>query len=194
MSFALTGRYGLQQVYREWDGQKFSRDNLWDVGNRDGGTAGNTNENWNPHNTLKVHANFSTPSEFGPNMGQFHPLGSWHLNVYTLWAGGQQFTYHSPGDLSSEPLNQTWKPFNRTNIRLSKRIPMTSGLNAELTMDVINLFNNKRLRRPGGDDLERYMENGELPIHPQTKETLEWTIYDFSTLPREIFFGVRFLF
>ena len=121
-------------------------------------------------------------------------MGYWYVNVFSVYAGGEKFTYHSPGDLSSEPLNQTWDGTSYTNLRLAKTVGLFGNVNAELFIDVNNVFDENRLRRPSGVDLEKYMENDELPINNATGEVEPWMLYDFRVLPREIWYGVRFEF
>ena len=85
-------------------------------------------------------------------------------------------------------------------MRLAKGFQLTDGIRAELSLDVINLFNSKQLRIPAGADLTNYMEDGRMPHMRATyldvngdqqvfEEPNEWTIYMPQTLPREIFFG-----
>ncbi|NIA29098.1 MAG: hypothetical protein GWP06_04185, partial [Actinobacteria bacterium] len=194
MSYANTIRYGLDTVYRLFDdGKKLGRDYLWGASNYDRGVVGNTNQRWNPNNTIKFISYLSTPLRFGPKVSGFHPLGNWHLNIFTMYSSGEKFTYHSPDDFSSEPLNRIWKPRYMTNLKLIKRIKGL-GMGFEFSVDVRNVFNNKTLRLMGGKDLEDYMENGKLPTHPLTNEVMEWTMYRRDTMPREVFFGLGITF
>lgn len=77
------------------------------------------------------------------------------------WAAGQLYTFHPPGDLSTEPNNRRWEPRTSTNMRLSKLINLTGALRAELFMDVINLFNQNHL-------------NGNVSIHITTNEKRDY--------------------
>ncbi len=200
LSFTYTNRYGLSRVYIDPKTlssslpEKVYQDTYYGASNSDRGISGNTNDRWNPHNTLKLIGTFHTPGRFGPAVGRFRPLGNWSLNWFTTWASGILYTYHAPSDLSTEPNNKRWEPRWETNIRLTKGFRPVGGLETEFTLDVYNLFNQRQLRPLGGTQLQEYEELGLLPRHGQTKETLEWTLYEFDLLPRQVYFGFRMLF
>ncbi|MBD3288986.1 TonB-dependent receptor plug domain-containing protein [candidate division KSB1 bacterium] len=192
LSYASTVRYGHERIYRpKPDGTKAGIDRLWDVSNTDGGTSGNDNQRWNPNNTIKLSALLSSPEKFGPTVGSFYPLGNWYANVFYNYATGPTYTYHGPGDFSTEPNNRRWEGYHRTNLRIAKKISLGGYVDAELSIDVQNLFNNKTLRLMGGNDLENYLENGQLPTISRTGEVNEWEIYNINNMPRQIFFGLR---
>jgi hypothetical protein len=207
-SQSTTGRHGFFQIYRDNSRaellaagysedqvdalRKLSEDDWYDVSLYDRGRTGNNNAYWNPANSVKLYANLNTPLEFGPKLGTFYPLGDWYLNIYSQWAQGRRYTWHAPDDPSDEPLNMRWKDHYKTNLRLAKGIRLMNNIRTELFMNIVNAFNDKTLRLPGNRD--QYHLEGKLPFHPQTKEDLEWTWYEFSTLPREIYFGLRFEF
>lgn len=195
MSYANTMSYGLMSVYRffEEDSTKMGRDVLWGANNTDLGVVGNTNQRWNPNNTIKIIADFSTPDNLGPEIGNFYPLGNWHLNVFTIYVSGEKYTYHSKDDFSTEPLNRTWKPIYITNMKLVKGFK-TFGLDLDFSIDVLNVFNQRTLNLLGGRELEEYIEEGKLPTHHITGEEMTWTIYRQATMPREIFFGLDIRF
>ena len=196
MVYSMAGKYGLSTYFRDFETQdKLDIDTFFGGSNSDQGSSGRTNERWNPRNTLKVVANFDSPRD----LGSF--LGDWYLNLFFTYASGRKYTYHSAvqGDYSTEPNNMTWKPYYNTNMRLAKRVQLTRDLKVELSMDVINLFDQKQLRLPGYDygtfaDLENYMENDKLPIVPQTGEDDIWNWYEMKQLPRQIYFGIGFEF
>jgi len=210
MSWSSTGTYGPQMAMvprPQHNNTKVEPDQYY-------GGEENQNERWNPTHTLRLNANLSTPGSFGPALAAFHPLGNWDLNIFYQYASPERFTYHSvvEGDFSSEPDNREWKAHHKTNLRLSKGVSIASGVQMILSLDVINLFNNKvlRLLPEGSDELTQYMENGTLPQikatyqkkNPETGkwetgewvETDEWSIYSPDLMPREIFFGVGFEF
>lgn len=200
LSYSSTGAYGPTSLYipiPQPDGtiKQLGRD-------RYHGSGENNLEVWNPHNTLKLNGLLSTPSHFGPAMGGFKPFGNWYMNIHYTYASPERFTYHSPEDLSTEPLNQSWKPYHRTNMRLSKRFGLPGSMRGEFAMDIHNLFNNKQLRLFAGQDLFNYMENdGQMPVvkatYRQTDgspaefvEPDQWLIYRPDLQPREIFFSL----
>ena len=200
LSYSSTGAYGPTSLYipiPQADGsiKRLGRD-------RYHGAGENNLEVWNPHNTLKLNGLISTPNNFGPAMGKFRPFGNWYMNIHYTYASPERFTYHSPEDLSTEPLNQSWKPYHRTNMRLSKRFDLPGSMRGEFAMDVHNLFNNKQLRLFTGQDLFNYMENdGQMPVVKATYrqadgspaefvEPDQWLIYRPDLQPREIFFSL----
>jgi hypothetical protein len=197
LSWMNVGTYGASRLYREFeDGTKAGIDRFFGGNNGDKGGGGNSNEQWNPSNTIKLIATLNIPKGFGPTVGSFHPLAEWYLNIYSEYASGQKFTYHSAiaGDLSTEPNNETWKARYQTNIRLARTVNLLSGLQTQLSLNVINLFNQKQLRLPGGQQLVDYMEEGKLPVHPTTGENLEWDWYELRVMPRQVFLGIGFEF
>lgn len=199
LSYSSTGAYGPTNLYipiEQPDGsiKKLGLD-------RYHGAGENNLEIWNPHNTLKINGLFSTPAGFGPAMGAFKPLSNWFLNVHYTYASAQRYTYHPPGDTSTEPLNRSWKPYHRTNLRLSKRFGLARGMRGEFALDVHNVLNNKILKLFGGQDLFNFIEKGEMPVVKATYltsdgasaewvEENQWTIYRPDLTPRELFFSL----
>ena len=198
LSFVTTGHYHWYKLHNEVeiDGVTFkAATDAWrGGGNGDEGSATGDNEYWNPHNQAKLTVNISSPTNFGPAIGQFQPLAKWNLNMYTEWSQGQLFTYHAPDDPSREPNNMRWKDRWRTNARLSKTVDLFANLKTILSVEVLNLFNDKTLGLPRDKDREAYFERDELPVHTLTKEPLVWNYYRYDNLPREIFFSMGFEF
>jgi outer membrane cobalamin receptor len=191
MLFSSSGSYGLRNYYRDFENiEKQNLDTFYGGNNGDQGAAGRDNDRWNPRRTLKLVANFNTPS----TMGAF--LGDWNLNVFSEYASGRKFTWHDElaGDFSSEPNNRTWKGYYNTNVRLFKRIGVMSGTTVGLSMDVINLFNQHQLRLPGYDygtatDLNNYMREGKLPVTSYGEDNV-WNWYNIRQTPRQVYFGI----
>ena len=193
LSYSSTGAYGPTALYipiQQPDGsiKQLGRD-------RYHGSGENNLELWNPHNTFKLNALLSTPNDFGPVMG------NWFLNMHYTYASAQRYTYHPPGDTSTEPLNRSWKPYHRTNARLSKRFELVGGMKGEFAIDIHNVFNNKILKLFGGQDLFNYIEKGEMPVikasyltpdgaSAEWVEPNQWTIYRPDLNPRELFFSL----
>jgi len=210
MSWSTTGRYGPSMIFIPRPDHNYTKVEPDDYYGGDE----NLNERWNPTHTLRVNAHLSTPADFGPSLGRFHPLSLWNLDIYHQYASPERFTYHSveKGDFSSEPNNRKWKPHNKTNLRVSKRFKLVGDIKTVLSVDVINLFNNRvlRLMPEGSNELKQYMEEGELPQvkltyqkkNPETGkwesaewvETDVWSIYSPDLMPREVFFGIGFEF
>ena len=196
LSFVTTGHYHWHKLHNEVvvDGVTYkAATDDWEGGeNGDEGSATGDNEYWNPHNQAKFTVNITSPTNFGPAIGPFQPLANWNLNMYTEWSQGSSFTYHAPDDPSREPNNMRWKDRWRTNARLSKTVDLFASLKTILSVEVLNLFNDKTLRLP--EELEAYFERDELPKHDLTKEPLVWDYYRYDNLPREIYFSVGFEF
>jgi outer membrane receptor for Fe3+-dicitrate len=195
MMASLSGVYGLSNYFRDFeDGTKQNLDTFHGGNNGDQGGSGNKNERWTPRNTFKLMLNYRTPKSYGSI------LGDWYLNLFSEYATGQKFTYHSArqGDFSTEPNNQTWKGYYNTNARLAKVIQLGGALKVELSLDVINLFNQHYLRLPGIEygstgDLEAYMEDGTLPKTSLGEDDV-WSWYSLNQLPRQLYFGLGFEF
>ena len=193
LSYSSTGAYGPVSLYipiPQPDGsiKQLGRDSYH-------GSGENNLELWNPHNTLKFNALLSTPHNYGPLMG------NWFLNMHYTYASAQRYTYHPPGDTSTEPLNRSWKPYHRTNARLSKHFELLGGMKGEFALDIHNVFNNKILKLFGGQDLFNYIEKGEMPVIKASYQTPDgasaewvepnqWTIYRPDLNPRELFFSL----
>ncbi len=194
-SFVRSGQYGFRQIFIEDEnGEPVRPNTLHGVSLRDKGVSGENNDRWNPTSSFKVVADLFSPEQFGPSIGDFYPLANWHLNAYYVWASGHRYTYHSPGDFSTEPNNRRWKPYHNANLRLSKAIDVTGPVDVEFSIDVYNVFNTKRLNFLTGNALETYHEEGMLPVNPTTGEENEWEWYHQSQPPRQIYFGLQVTF
>ncbi len=194
-SFVRSGQYGFRQIFIEDDeGMPVRPNTLHGVSLRDRGLSGTNNDQWNPTTSVKIIADLFTPAELGPAVGGFFPLADWHLNAYYVYASGHRYTYHSPGDFSTEPNNRRWKPYHNTNLRLSRAIDLSGPVEVLLSVDVYNVLNTKRLNFLTGTALETYHEEGMLPVNPTTGEESEWDWYSQSQLPRQVYFGLEVTF
>ena len=149
---------------------------------------------WNNNHKFKGIANLSFRRGFGPTIGGFKPLSDLNANVYFEYWSGRQYTYHGPGDTSTEPNNKRWKPHYRTNLKVSKGFYLAGGIHPKISVEVRNLFNNKDLNMLFGDDLIKYEENPNLPLeerlpkHWWSGEPNEWGWYNIWTNPpRQIY-------
>jgi len=86
------------------------------------------------------------------------------------------------------PNNRRWKDRWNTNMSIVYRLPLYGGYTARFSAQITNLFNQKHLRLPGGEDRQRYFEEGLLPEHSLTREPMEWLWY--YNRPREMYFGI----
>jgi hypothetical protein len=149
---------------------------------------GQTKKTWNSNHKFKGWANLY----FGPQyFTSLKPLNDVFWNLYFEYFTGPEYTYHGPGDTSTEPNNKRWEGHNRWNTKLAAGL-QTWGFRTELALEVRNLFNNKTLNMLGGEDLVRYEEEGVLPNHWWSGEPDEWSWYDiWSNPPQEIFLQLR---
>jgi len=144
---------------------------------------GNIKQPWNTQSKFKLSGNF------------FLQKYDLNINIYNRYEQGVMFTYHGPGDVSTEPNNKRWQPFTRTDMKITKGFTV-AGVRAELSADVRNLLNDKDLILLGGDQLINYMENGQneeaLPTHSYSGEPNEWAWYNSYTNPRRhIYFQLK---
>lgn len=152
---------------------------------------------WNRHHKFKGTANLNFPEGFGPTVAGFNPLGGINVNVYFETWNGEAYTYHGPGDTSTEPNNMRWKPHYQTNLRASKGIRIL-GFRPEISVEIRNLFNNKDLNMLYWDDLIYYHENSDLPLeerlpkHWLSDEPNDWEWYNMWTNPpRQVYFQLK---
>jgi len=151
---------------------------------------------WNSNSKFKGIANLYFPSGFGPAIAGFKPLSDFNVNLYFEYWNGWQYTYHGPGDESTEPNNMRWFPHYRTNLKIAKGMQIM-GIRAEVSMDIRNLFNNKDLNLLFGNDMVYYQEHPDLPLeerlpkHWWSGEPNEWAWYSWTNLPRQIYFQLK---
>jgi hypothetical protein len=148
---------------------------------------------WANYNRVKGWVNLSIDKGEGPEIAGIRPLSDVQIYSNFWWRSGDQFTYHPPGDLSTEPNNMRWFDYYQVDLRVSKGFTLF-GVRAELSADIRNVFNFKFLRRFGGDDLTRYMENPSLPdVERLPKNSSfpdpdEWEWYTYEVAPRKVYF------
>ena len=149
---------------------------------------GQTRKAWNSNHKFKGWANLY----FGPEyFTGLKPLNDVFLNLYYEYFTGPQYTYHGPGDTSTEPNNKRWEGHNRWNMKLATGF-QTWGFRTELALEVRNLFNNKTLNMLGGDDLVNWEEKDQLPKHWWSDEPNEWGWYDmWANPPRQMFLQLK---
>ena len=100
---------------------------------------------------LKLSADFHTPEGFGPQAGAFAPLGGWNLNVLYTWQRGEQFTWN-PASFPLVENNLRWSSDQRVDLRIRKTLFSAGGVQSSLYVDVVNLFNQRNLTAPFGND------------------------------------------
>lgn len=147
---------------------------------------------WADYQRIKGWINFNWANDEGPEIGGIKPLSD--LNVYLnfWWRSGDPYTYHGPGDFSTEPNNRRWFNYYQIDLNVSKGFKLL-GTQFEFSIDVKNLFNLKFLRLLYDDDLARYLENPNLPDSERLPKTYDfsepniWEWYSYEVPPRKIY-------
>jgi hypothetical protein len=154
---------------------------------------------WGNYQRIKGWASFSINKDEGPEIAGIKPLSDVTIYSNFWWRTGDQYTYHGPGDQSTEPNNKRWFNYYQIDLKVSKGINI-AGLTTEFSIDVKNLLNSKFLRLLYDDDLIRYLENPNLPLSerlPKTSDFSEpniWEWYTYEVAPQRIYFQVSIKF
>ena len=180
LSYNLVGEVGWANVY----------DERFDPNNRNSLKNTQTSERtWTPREKFRFNTNILTPQEFGPRLGSFYVFGNINVDFYCEYRPGQLYTahYEEEGDFSTELNNRRWESLFRSNLRLTKSFSFM-GVRPEIGIQVYNLFNNKFLNRPDGEELKNYLLTGELWNDEWSGTPDEWNWYSMSlTPPRQIY-------
>ena len=150
---------------------------------------------WSSLQRVKGWAALNVGTGEGPELFGVRPLSNVDMYVNFWWRQGDEFTYHGPGDMSTEPNNMRWFDFYQIDVRLAKSIYVV-GARTELSVDIKNVFNFKFLRLLSGDNLIRYMENPNLPDKERLPKTYDfsepnvWEWYTYEVPPRVVNFQV----
>jgi hypothetical protein len=150
---------------------------------------------WSSLQRVKGWLNLSIKKDEGPEFLGGHPLSDVTIYSNFWWRQGDQFTYHSPGDISTEPNNMRWFSYYQIDLRIAKGFDVL-GTRTEVSLDIKNVFNLKFLRLLDGDDLIRYMENPSLPDNERLPKTYDfsepnvWEWYSYEVPPRAMYFQV----
>jgi len=146
---------------------------------------------WNSNQKFKGNVFLNLRPGFGPEFIGFKPLSNLFVNLYYEYFSGPQYTYHGPGDTSTEPNNKRWKGHHRWNLKVIKKFEWF-GIRPSISVEVRNLFNNKDLNMLFGDDLINYQEKGKLPKHWWSGEPNEWGWYNnFTNPPRQVYVQLK---
>jgi hypothetical protein len=162
-------------------------------GNRQGRGA------WGDYQRIKGWATLSWGPGGGPELFGMRLLSDFTMYTNFWWRQGDPYTYHYPGDPSTEPNNMRWFSYYQIDLRLAKGFQFM-GLRAEVSMDVKNLLNMKFLRLLYGDDLERYMQNPNAPDDVRLPKTTDfpepnqWEWYSYEVPPRRFYFQLAINF
>jgi hypothetical protein len=84
----------------------------------------------------------NTPSDFGFQVGNSHPLGMWNFSFLANWQSGRHFTWTNTIDVPGVTNNFQWSSFYNVDLRISRPFNIK---NATLLLfaDISNLFNFK---------------------------------------------------
>jgi len=151
---------------------------------------------WGNYQRVKGWASFSIGKDEGPEVFGVRPLSDFYVYSYFWWRTGDQYTYHAPGDMSTEPNNMRWFNYYQIDLKIAKGFPLF-GLQAEISVDIRNVLNLKFLRLLDGDELTRYMENPSLPDSERLPRTVDfsepniWEWYSYEVPPRMIHVQVK---
>lgn len=154
---------------------------------------------WGDYQRIKGWANVYWGKNEGPEILGFKPLSDFNIYTSFWWRSGDPYTYHAPGDKSTEPNNMRWFNYYQIDLRISKGIDI-AGINTELSVNIKNLLDSKFLRRLYDDDLSRYMENPNLPDSQRLPKTVdfaepnEWEWYSYEVPPRQVYFQLSIKF
>ena len=114
----------------------------------------------------RANVDFFMPNDFGPQMGELYPLGSWRLSLLGNWQAGSYFTWAGGGAAPAGLQNNVqWKDYYNLDLRLSKTFTL-SGVNFEFFMDMTNALNLKHFTVYGfydANDFNGYMQSLHLP-------------------------------
>jgi len=151
---------------------------------------------WSSYHRIKAWTNLYVKPDEGPELGGLKPFSDFNLYLYFWWRSGEPYTYHAPGDVSTEPNNMTWFSYYQLNLKISKGFYLF-GVRAELSADIRNVFNWKFLRLLDGDDMIRWQQNPDLPDSQRlpknwySGEPDEWQWYSYEVPPRQVYFQFK---
>ncbi len=145
---------------------------------------------WISNTMLKASVNYLTPENLAYGI-----LGDITIGMFHEYFSGPEYTYY-PKDYTGlrEPNNKRWYPHNRTDIKIAKSIPIGS-MTSVISLEIFNLFNNYDRVLLGGDDLENWEQNGQMPVDSRTGENAVWWFYNSVSNPkRMVYFSLSLEF
>ncbi|MDZ7261542.1 MAG: TonB-dependent receptor, partial [candidate division KSB1 bacterium] len=114
-----------------------------------------------------------TPMTFGPKLAGFYPLEGMNLNVIFNWRDGEKFTWNPLG-IPGVMDNIKWRSYKRIDMRFTRRLPKIVGIEAELYLDIYNVFNIKNMTRPINLSYNT-LPDGSIGSLRGTGNSLAWT-------------------
>jgi hypothetical protein len=194
--------FGLShEIYWSFDGEVgFSR--LYETGSTSVNVPKGLRQgrgSWGNYQRIKGWANFMIDKDEGPEIAGIRPLSDVNIYSYFWWRTGDQYTYHAPGDQSTEPNNMRWFNYYQIDLKVSKGFDY-AGMTVEFSMDIKNILDSKFLRLLSGDRLAHYLENPHLPDNERLPKTSDfsgpniWEWYSYEVPPRKIYFQISLKF
>ena len=154
---------------------------------------------WGDYQRIKGWVNLFIDKDEGPEIGGVKILSDFNMYLNFWWRSGDPYTYHAPGDISTEPNNMRWFNYYQIDLNISKGFELF-GTQLEFSVDVKNLLNLKFLRLLYDDDLVRYLENPNLPDSERLPKTYDfsepniWEWYSYEVPPRRFYFQIAVKF
>jgi hypothetical protein len=118
-----------------------------------------------PQPYARASLTFLTPTDFGPEVLGSTLFGNLRLNLLGKWKAGSYFTFTNEATVQEVTDNMQWEGYKMVDLRLSKTI-QAAGTNAQLFVDVNNVFNLKNLNQSsffGPRDFQQYLNSLRLP-------------------------------
>lgn len=154
---------------------------------------------WGGYQRVKGWANLVFDENSGPEVLGIKPLNNVNIFANFWWRNGDLYTYHAPGDQSTEPNNMRWFNYYQIDLKVSKGFDFL-GVEAEFSVEVKNLLNSKFLRLLYDDDMVRYQQNPNLPLSERLPKTYDfpepniWEWYTYEVPPRRFYFQIMLKF
>ena len=98
---------------------------------------------------FKVNIDFHTPTDWGWRIAGYPLFSDWNLGLLYYWRDGETFTWN-PDGIPYVQDNIKWRPYQRSDLRIKKRLFKKWNIEPELYIDVANVFNNKNMTTPDG--------------------------------------------
>ncbi|MDZ7724244.1 MAG: hypothetical protein U5R06_15920 [candidate division KSB1 bacterium] len=199
---------GIELTADKLFNQRWSASLTFDYGLSSGGAAGyswyyeNADRANQPHTyderkttwlsniVLKGQVNYVTPGEWVNGI-----LGDISVGLYHEYFSGPEYTWY-PKDFTGlkKPNNRRWYPHNRTDLKFVKRFPL-GAVTPVIGVEIFNLFNNYDRLLLGGEELDAWEENQQVPKDWRSEEEAVWRFYNSISNPkRMVYFNLSLEF
>lgn len=185
-------------IYWSWRGGTGFTTMYEPLANKQNIPRGNDRERaaWSSFNKVKGWISINVPEGGGMEVFGIQPFSDVNSYTYFWWREGEPYTYHAPGDVSTEPNNMRWYAYYQINQKLAKGFTF-SGLRIEVSCEIRNILNSKFYRLFSATQLKTWHERTDLPErdrlpkHGFSGEPNEWNWYSYEVPPRQVYFQVR---